>query len=408
MASSKVKTRTIISATVTLALVAVCGYFFEEFKEWFPWLTTMQIRSYSWMTGLEARKPRPKFVIGVEIDDATFATLNLPIGGPTRRSALAKVVENLVEFHPAVIALDINLSSDPAADEAQPRKSENANLLASFHKAASQTIPVVLTCSFDRDGRRLSNVFADETLPHFGDPGCSYRTRVGFDNSASDLRKIPLTIDRLSPQGKSTAYDSFALEVAQAYEDRLGILPRTSKRLTRHIEERNFVYASFLAQNEIPHISATSVLKRDTATMSRISHRIVLIGGNRHAGAGSNEWLDDHGSPPLNMRGMYFHANYIEGLLDDRIRSDVPRWTASLVDVVLGVLMIYFSRKGESLKARLALMGVFFVPVILAYVASANLGYVFDFVLPLLLLFIHIIMEHYFHLRETARERGMS
>ena len=54
---------------------------------------------------------------------------------------------------------------------------------------------------------------------------------------------------------------------------------------------------------------------------------------------------------------MYFHANYIEGLLDDRTRSDVPRAFASLIDLVLGAIMIYFSRKGQNLKARLAFAG---------------------------------------------------
>jgi hypothetical protein len=104
------------------------------------------------------------------------------------------------------------------------------------------------------------------------------------------------------------------------------------------------------------------------------------------------------------MRGMYFQANYIEGLLDDRVRSTVPRWLAFFTDLVAAALLIYFSHKAKTLSGRFVLLCVFFVPIVLTYVAGVNMGYVLDFVLPLLLLFLHVLLEHYFDLRSRLKE----
>jgi CHASE2 domain-containing sensor protein len=127
----------------------------------------------------------------------------------------------------------------------------------------------------------------------------------------------------------------------------------------------------------------------------------VIVGGNRHTRfpPPADEWLDDHKVPPLRLRGMYVQANYIEGLLDDRILFALPEWLAFLIDLTLGGLMIYLSSRRRTISKRLFVLGVFFLPVALAYVASANLGYVIDFVLPLTLLFVHAFADHYLHLR---------
>ncbi|HYA96856.1 MAG TPA: hypothetical protein VEH49_02080, partial [Methylomirabilota bacterium] len=138
--------------------------------------------------------------------------------------------------------------------------------------------------------------------------------------------------------------------------------------------------------------------------LARVTHRVAIIGGNRHASynSQSDDWLDDHRLPPLRMRGMYLQANYVEGLLDDRIRSTVPHWLASAIDLVLGGFMIWVSRRAHTFARRLLWLTLFFIPLGLGYVASANLGYVFDFSLPLVLLFLHAFVEHYLQLHRRA------
>lgn len=407
-AEKRKQTQSRILALATLVVVALCGYFFEELKEWFPWLTAWQIRSYNWVSQLEARKPRLKFVTTVEIDDRTFYdTLHLPSGGATDRKALADMLLSIAPYRPAVIALDINLSREPA-DDLPPRSESNEALRKAIGKVVEQRIPVVLTCGIDTENgyRRRENIFSDASLAHFADETVPYRARIGFDNAGDELRKVPLEVDARASDGASRPYKSFALEIADAYETVLGIRQHTVDRLAKQIARRQFVYTSFRPQDEFPKISAADVLADKEEELHKLTHRIVLIGGNRHdpPGESDNTWIDDHSFPPLRMRGMYFQANYVEGLLDDRIRSRVPRLVASVLDLGLAVAMMYFARLGKRLWARLALMGVFLVPIVLAYIASVNLGYVIDFVLPVLLLFIHVFLEHYIHLLFPEKE----
>jgi CHASE2 domain-containing sensor protein len=395
-----------VSTVGVLVLVTLSGFFFEEFKAWFPWLTSWQLHSYNWVSHLEARKPRPKFVMGIEIDDQTFyRTMHLAAGDVTDRRSLGEIIRRIAQFHPAVIAVDIDFRWEPA-DDSEPRKSANEALLSAIRDVEAQHIPVVLTCGFDRGnsaGREYRNIFPDASLPDFGKPNIPYRARIGFFNAAEDLRKVPLSVERYSPEGQLRPYNSFALAVAEAYEDVLGIHPKTSERLEKQISRGEFVYTSFLPQEECFHKSANALLQQTDGDLEQINHHVALIGLNRHTfPEDGDDYVDDHQLIPLRMRGMYFQANYIEGLLDDRIKATVPRWEASIIDLAIAILMIRFSIRRHSLSARLGLLSVYFIPVALAYIAAVNLGYVLDFVLPLLLLFLHAFVEHYIHLWHSA------
>jgi CHASE2 domain-containing sensor protein len=398
-----------VSTIGLLVLVTLLGFFFEEFKGWFPWLTSWQLHSYNWVSHMESRKPRPKFVMGVEIDDPTFyGSMHLAAGDVTDRRYLAEIICHIARFHPAVIAVDVDLRWEPA-DDREPRKSANAALLSAIQEVEAQHIPVVLACGFDRGdnaGKEYRNIFPDASLPDFGNRSVPYRTRLGFFNAADDLRKVPLSVERYSSEGELRSYNSFALAAAEAYEDVLGIHPKTPERLEHQISNGEFVYTSFLLQEDCFHKSANLLLQQTGGELEQLNHHVALVGLNRHTfPGGGDEYLDDHELIPLGkMRGMYFKANYIEGLLDDRIKITVPRWEASLLDLAVAVIMIRFSTRSHSLSGRLGLLSVYFIPVVLAYVAAVNLGYVLDFVLPLLLLFLHVFVEHYIHLRHSAAE----
>lgn len=401
----------ILARIITIALIAVLGFFFEDFKEWVPWLTELQVRSYNWISKLSVRKPRPQWVIGVEIDDATFYDyLKLSGQDVTDRATLAELIRKAADAKAAVIALDINVTAEEP-DSYGRRKSANEKMLAAIRYAEGLHIPVVLTFGFQdpnsRDRRPLDNVFTQYQLPDFSNESIPYRTRVGFDEAPADRREIPLVVAGRRADGAEADYSSFALQIVDAYEKTLDITPYTRVALARQIENHEFVYTSFLLQTQFPHVSAQALLTGNGSALERLQHRIVLIGGNRHENKGSSDWRDNHRLPPLEMRGMYFQANRIEGLLDNRISTLVPRWIALLVDLALGVLLIHYSGLGKDLMRRLGMLGVLFVPVGLAYIVSVNLGYVLDFVLPLLLLFIHIFAEHYLDLRSARSERSV-
>jgi len=183
------------------------------------------------------------------------------------------------------------------------------------------------------------------------------------------------------------------------------------ERLHCAIAERQFAYTTFLLQSDFPHVSALDVYRGDKTALAQLDHRIVLVGGNRTAWPTADpdpplrDRLDYHASPEGLMAGMYFHANYVEGLLDDRIQSTIPRPVAALIDMVLAtaIFLSLHSLRGTLCFVVVSLLIV--VPVLIAYVAMITAGYCFDFVLPVVLSFLHPAIERYLDLPRLLMRR---
>jgi CHASE2 domain-containing sensor protein len=90
---------------------------------------------------------------------------------------------------------------------------------------------------------------------------------------------------------------------------------------------------------------------------------------------------------------MYFQANYVEGLLDDRIQSTISLGLAALIDMLLAtaILLAIHHYSGALRVVFVSLLII--VPVLIAYAAMVTLGFCFDFVLPVLLSFLHPAIE---------------
>jgi CHASE2 domain-containing sensor protein len=460
---------------ILIVIVTLLSYFYEDIKQYVPWLISWQLETYNWIS--EVREPRSQFVTAVEIDDKTFyGYLGNQALDVTHRSALAELVRIATAQHAAVIALDINL--DQSSIDETSEKQGNDELNRAMRDAANAGIPVVLVFGFQEGKPVASNFFqaAELVLP----AGYERMPRVGFDHAPDDLRKVPLVVGALDKEKqKEYLYPSFALQVVGSYEESRGLYPRTRCRLCEQLAAKEFVYTSFLKRNQFRHISAADLLCsslnqsndpksksghdagctraaayesanagngekgreqqecpdeswigrgtgaarsifsrawrgigsvfRDKADCTancrtyavapganRLAHSIVLIGGNRHGSPeGIQNWIDNHPSPVGCLRGMYFQANYVEGLLDNRVRKTVPACLAALLDLLLAVVMLYYAEKAASLGGKLRVLLIFCVPVILAYVAVVNLGYALDFMLPLVLLFLHPALERY-------------
>lgn len=394
---------------ITLLGVAIVGFHFESIQNSMDWLHNLDVRSYNWISKLGVRKPRPQWTLGLEIDDDTFyGYLKQKRGDATNRSALAKLVSAATDADAAVIALDINLSRE-TLDEFEPRKTQNQQLLDAIAEAEKHRIPVVLGFGFDIPGPDRypqPNIFSTGMLPDFDKEDVPYRVRVGFDEAPPDMRAVPLVVGgREAAGGKETEYASLSLQIVDAYEASLGIAPKTKNGLARQVAKHQFVYTSFLPQSQFPHVSAKDILTDQPGAAEKLRHRIVIIGGNRHVTQAGGNWLDSGVISPLEMRGMYFHANRVEGLMDNRLSTPVSRWGAFFFDLALGALMMYYAARSKNIVGRLRTLSVFFIPVALAYIASVNLGYVLDFVAPLLLLLLHAFLDHYLGLELKARSR---
>jgi len=80
----------------------------------------------------------------------------------------------------------------------------------------------------------------------------------------------------------------------------------------------------------------------------------------------------------------------------------VPLWLAMLLDLVVGAGLYVSFHRANTLKGKLRILGLFFVPLVASYVAVANAGFYLDFILPLLGCFVHLGVEFardYTHLR---------
>ena len=393
-----------------LALVLIIGflsYSYESVKDQFPWLVTAQLWTYGKMAHAQARASRAKWVVAVEVDNRSFFGPPMNRKGPediTDREFLAQVVRHAAKANAAVIALDINLVREET--NAESTAAADARLWDAIQVTSAVHIPVVLTFALDTKAMRLlNNVFDQSQAPACSDPVPIYAPRAGFDHAPEDKRKVPLVIDAHSQDGKTElACRSFALQIVDAYERLLGISPTTVERLNPMIAERQFAYTTFLLRSDFPQVSALDVYNGVPEALAHLKHRIVLIGGNRTAWPTDDpkppvsDMLDYHPSPEGPMAGMYFHANYVEGLLDDRVQSTIPRWLAAVIDMLLAtaiLLSIHFLAGPLRIVVVILLI---VVPVIITYAAMVSLGYCFDFVLPVFLSFLHPAIERYLDL----------
>jgi len=193
-----------------------------------------------------------------------------------------------------------------------------------------------------------------------------------------------------------------------AFERTTGITPLTRDRLKWWIDNGQFVYTTFLPQKDFPNISAAAAYNGTDDAMRAMHHRIVLIGGNRSQWPDSPTKVDNHPSPAGDMAGMYYHANYIEGLLDDRIKSPVGRVKMALLDMALAALVMWlvWRLRRKPLGGQLAFLVGVFVAIALAYVTFVNFGFVVDGFAMLVLLVLHTIYEHYLHLLQHRHASG--
>ena len=128
----------------------------------------------------------------------------------------------------------------------------------------------------------------------------------------------------------------------------------------------------------------------------------MLIGGDRHGykgEEGDQDYLDNHQSPVGPLRGMYFQANYVEGLLDNRVLFKVNRWVAAFIDMALAAFMLWVISLRGGFWVRTGLIVVLLLlPALLAWFAAVELQCCLDFMFPLVLLLLHPAIESYIHL----------
>jgi CHASE2 domain-containing sensor protein len=464
-------------SVVLIVLVGVLSFFYEDFKEQFPGLITLQYWSYQSISRFFLPKPQANWVVPVEIDDNTFyGYLNHQSKNDvTDRRYLAELIQKVIEAKPAVLALDINLdtaSMDRSTGRQQSLAADDDALFSAIKAAEAAGIPVVLVYGFrhgmqpvpqifnglsvSADGQGISYLFPEEELSAGQKHGRPFWVpRYGFDHPADDLRKVPLVVVGPDEKGEGFYdYYSFALQTADAYakwaeeQKKDSLQPAVAKepKWQEGLENYAFVYTTFMPVSDfVPRelkdlnpnrnpedIASLSAIElycpreterwnkaacpnegdpRVTAAPDLLRSKIVLIGGNRHSyrgETGPEDYIDDYQSPVKHIRGMYFQANYIEGLLDNRVLKQTPRWIAAGLDMLIAAATLALISLIDSyfLRAAVTLLILICVVLISGVVALAR-GYCLDFVFPLVLLLLHPALESYVDLVPGLRHKEL-
>jgi CHASE2 domain-containing sensor protein len=430
---------------ITLFLVGVVSYNFEEIKNLFPDLVTLQLYVYSRITRIANPAPQRNWVVPVEIDDeAFFKFLHLGEQDVTDRGFLADLVDAAVKARAAVIALDINLVVDGEDSSEQCRREGNRAFFDAIARANARSIPVILTQGFDyktsipleniRDRTHTANEVPstpkDQNPP--SPPHCTsddkpapkldpvvvidcqrppdekadpnryqayqqaaanpFGARAGFDLAPEDRRKVPL----ITYTNHDVECKSFALQTAEAFNTVMHwppIMPRLDPKTD---QGQQFVYAEILPEfshqraesdasllstildkidtklgftreadrqdtYQLTHLNARTVYdnRNDEQWLTdNMAHRIVLIGGHRHAHADDqgnpigDDWVDYHIGPSGPMAGMYVHANYIQSLLDNHTLYPISRGWGVVIDLgiaafVIGIELVWVERRWQ-------------------------------------------------------------
>lgn len=401
-------------AGLALISVSILGLLGHEYGGRVQWLSSLQQTAHAALSHLDPRVPRAERVALVEIDDTTFWSDKLKGRQPVDRRILGEIVRTASDADAAVIALDLQLKSpygDRVGDypDSEIQKADQF-LLAAIQYATQKGVPVILGCGLVRDNKGLREepgIFPRDALPAL--------VETGYINLPRDMRTVPLQTvvfggEHADVQESLFGHelDSFALQIVGSYEKVENIEPHTKETalIARALANGDPVYVGFLKPNAFPRVSALDIANRRTDALSRLRHRIVIVGGTWHQYSKSvGPLIENFATPTGPLPGLYVHANYVEALLDGRVKGAISWSYALLLDLILGVALIVCFHITRNTTSRLAILAVFLALVICAYLFPVNFGLYLEFVLPLGLLVIHLGSEHYLELRHRAKRR---
>jgi len=339
--------------------------------------------------------PEPKHSVLVLIQDESY--WDEPLAGrvPIRRDYLARLVRRLAEAEPQVIAIDFDLrgtASPEAAVEYAAYAAERAELLEVIREVAKDRCVVLPgTTRRTRSGeyhpdRAIYDHEARYDAPGILPVGELDRVRIGYIEGIEDIRTVPLSL----PLHGGTHMPSFSLAIVGCFR------PDLARRISdRH--QGGFPYASYITPKRFKPVTLSSrqVLEKH-GWRPLVQSRIVIVGAGWHSvGLSRGFLIDTHETPVGPLGGPFIHANYVEAMLDDRTFSPFPAEVLNVVEVVLVVFVAMALAIASKVGWKVLLVlgagvGFFALNVVLVH----NFGIYCDFLIPLVLIGSHPIVEH--------------
>jgi hypothetical protein len=379
-------------------LLAVSWFAGQALKE-SPYLTDLRYWVYRHQIALSNHGPvYPRRTALVVLDDGDYWGADFSGRTPLKRGELALILDRLREAGANTVVLDVDLRAPHRTEpgfEFPDYQKEDSALLAAVGRMCDAGRNVVLGTSVLLEGEdyvEAPSIFA----PYRASYPC---LRAGYLQLPYDLRLVP---GQLELRGGGPL-DSLSLEA-------VSLINPTAYKLAVSKADRGFRFARYLSEADYRPadgpkyaFSWQQLKKADIEDLRRdIADKVVLIGGNWHANAqGQGPTVDTFPSPVGPLPGVFLHANYIEALdgeggtfapLSDTA-AEVIEFSLAIVLALVAALEIHSGWKWSAFFTSLLLS------VILTYVLLANLGIFLDFLVPVLILIGHTLVEEVMEMR---------
>jgi CHASE2 domain-containing sensor protein len=384
---------------IRFALLLAVSWFAGQALKDSPYLTDLRYWVYRHQLELSNRGPvYPRRTALVVLDDADYWGVDFAGRSPLKRGELASILDRLREAGANTVVLDVDLRAphltEPAFEFPDYQK-EDSELLAAVGRMCDAGRSVVLGTSVLLEGDDYVEAPSLFTPQQASYPCLS----AGYLQLPSDLRLVPGQLD-LRGGG---SLDSLALKV-------VSLINPTAYKLATSNADRGFRFARYLSEADYRPADGPKyafnwlqLKNADIKDVRRdIADKVVLIGGKWHANAqGQGPTVDTFHSPVGPLPGVFLHANYIEALDGERgtfapmsdTAAEVIEFLLAIALALVAALEIHSGWKWTALFTSLLLS------VILTYILLENLGIFLDFMVPVLILIGHTLIEEVMDMR---------
>jgi CHASE2 domain-containing sensor protein len=390
------------------AVLMVLGWFGGHALKQNAYLTNLRYWLYRHQLMLQSGAPGyPRQTAVVLLEDVDYWGPNFAARSPLKRDQLAKILDTLRLAGVNTIVLDVDLRSpDPSHPDLDfsDYLPEDAALLASVRALCSNGQTIVLSTSVQHQSgsiyRQLPSIYTHALT---ADPKSYSCLQAGYPQLPYDMRLVPgeLQLDNGQP------LDSLSLTAVK-------VVNPTAWKAAVDNADKGFRYSRYLSQADYQprdgrrfRYTWADLQQADIRDLrNNLADKVVLIGGGWHSFAkGQGPTVDTYNSPVGPMPGVFLHANYIEALDGERgtfaplsdLSVELLEFSLAIVLAIVGVLEIHAGWKWGAFLFSLILS------LALGYVLLENLGVFFDFLVPILIMVAHTLVEELLEMRHQLR-----
>jgi CHASE2 domain-containing sensor protein len=374
----------------------VLGEFLESGS--YPLLQSVRYGLYRRMIGLSPSKTYARDTVIVLIDDDDFWKGEAQGRTPLNRRHLAKLIGEIAKRDPALIAVDVSLSSpDPLGEVRSSTRDQSVTLPVASDflpetveflqqiRQTAQECPVVLAKTIRKE-EPSEPWYVEEADVYDGFDFQSSQVTFGYILLKDDVRQVPPNVTVKD----GWSIDSFPLAIVRAAR------PHALKGW----DWREAQFGGFIVQEQMSTVAAREVLEpglHGDALGKRLRHQIVLVGGNWHQWArGRGPAVDQHDTPVGPIPGVFLHANYVETILAHALYPAAP-W-GRFIEIGLGLILILVLAAPIPALLQLAFVIMEIIAsVLLTYFALLLVGSFCDVVVISLLLLGHWVTARMIH-----------